>query len=61
MCCIYQTISKRRWVDKLRIKLDARTEVALTAKGFIEYKLYGEAPYMLFMPGSAGFVHTSTG
>jgi pimeloyl-ACP methyl ester carboxylesterase len=33
MMCVYNTISNRRWVDQLRIKLDARTKVAQTAKG----------------------------
>jgi len=32
-CCCYQTVSKRRWVNKFRIELENKTKVAITAKG----------------------------
>jgi hypothetical protein len=61
LTCTYQTISKRMWIDELRTELESEMKVAQTAKGQIEYKLWGEAPYMLFMPGTPAFGHCSVG
>lgn len=35
--------------------------MADTAKGTIEYRIWGNAPYMLFMPGTPGFCQTTVG
>ena len=33
LCCCYQTVSKRKWVNELRIELESKSKVAMTAKG----------------------------
>jgi len=33
LTCCYQTMSKRKWVNELRIELESKTKVAMTAKG----------------------------
>jgi hypothetical protein len=45
----------------MRRELEQKAQVADTPKGRIEYQLWGDAPYMLLMPGTPGFAHAEVG
>jgi len=47
-------VKKRAYFESLSLMAD-------TPKGTIEYRLFGNAPYMLFMPGTPGFCQTTVG
>jgi hypothetical protein len=59
--CTGCTISNKKWIDNKRKELEAMTEMAETKLGPVEYRKVGNAPYMLFMPGTPGFCHTTVG
>ena len=54
-CCITCSISGKKWADQCKKEMESKTEIAETAKGKIEYKKYGDAPYAVFMNGTPGF------
>jgi pimeloyl-ACP methyl ester carboxylesterase len=60
MCC-FCTYSNKKWLAAKKIEMKKMTMIADTPKGKIEYKLWGEAPYMLMMPGTPGFAHAAVG
>lgn len=60
-CCITSSISNKNWVDAKRKEIEALSELATTPKGVIEYRKWGNAPYMLMMPGTPGFCQTVVG
>jgi len=61
LCCGACSVSNASWVAAKRKELEAQSEVAKTAKGDIEYRKWGNAPYMLMMPGTPGNCHCTVG
>jgi len=60
MCGVCSVVNKGH-IDKKRREFESETLLADTAKGLVEYRYWGQAPYMLFMPGTPGFCNTSVG
>jgi pimeloyl-ACP methyl ester carboxylesterase len=55
--CCSCIISNKKWAKRETIELEKSIKIAQTAKGPIEYKVFGQAPYMVFMAGTPGLVH----
>lgn len=51
----------KQWAKKTTLELEKATMIAQTEKGQIEYQVFGTAPYVVYMLGSPGLVHTSYG
>ena len=50
-------VSNSKWSAANKIELDAAVTSVETKKGKIEYIKWGEAPYMLVLPGTPGWAH----
>jgi pimeloyl-ACP methyl ester carboxylesterase len=48
-------VSNNKWAVKNKVELDAKLTMVETKKGKIEYIKWGEAPYMLLLPGTPGW------
>merc|ERR1712086_170173 len=46
LCCVTCSVSNASWVAAKRKELEALSEVVKTPKGDIEYRKWGNAPYM---------------
>lgn len=57
LCCCGCIISNANWAKACKIELDAAVTMVETKKGKIEYIKWGEAPYMMLLPGTPGFAH----
>jgi len=55
LCCCTCMISNSNWAKKNKSELDAMLTMVETKKGKIEYIKWGEAPYMLILPGTPGW------
>ena len=65
LCCVLTcgacSVTNASWVAAKRKELEALSEIAKTPKGDIEYRKWGNAPYMLMMPGTPGNCHCTVG
>lgn len=61
LTCLTCSVTNQSWVTAKRKELEAQSEVAKTSKGDIEYRKWGNAPYMLLMPGTPGNCQSSVG
>jgi len=64
LCCLSCQIfgiRNKGVIAKKRAEFEALSKMADTKEGSIEYRVWGNAPYMLFMPGTPGFCQTTVG
>ena len=54
-------MANKSWVSSQVKEKEKTTKIAQTAKGQIEYKVYGNAPYMVLLSGSPNPVHLTLG
>ena len=59
--CLVTMNSNKKWLEQKRVEYESLSEIAETSKGKIEFRKFGNAPYMLFMPGTPGFCHAAVG